>query len=65
MSNGKWIQAPPNQPGWYWYRDKAASVGPTVLHVDEMRLACGGHCNDVEIERLPGEWWSELLEPPL
>jgi len=65
MSNGRWIQAPPIQPGWYWYQDKQSSIGPHVLHVDTLAQANGAFCECVEIEKLPGEWWSELLTPPV
>ena len=63
MSDGRWIQAPPIQPGWYWYKDEP--VGTVVLRVDECKLAWGSFCMGCEIEKLPGAWWSELLREPI
>jgi len=66
MFLSKWIQAPPIQPGWYWYRDIPLREGiPVVLEVDHRGNANGVGCSNIHVEALPGHWWSELLIPPV
>jgi hypothetical protein len=59
-----WSNEKPVEPGWYWYRDTSAGIGPVVLHVDHNRLAYGRNCDGAEIEQMPGEWSSERLREP-